>query len=109
MAIDVRSRLNISDEQLAEFCRKWKITRLELFGSALREDFDPEKSDLDLLVTYAADADWSLFDLVTSDLEIAELAGRHVDLVDRLDVEASPNYIRRRRILESARTIYQAA
>ena len=109
MVTDVRSRLNISDEQLAEFCRKWKITRVELFGSALREDFDPDASDIDLLVTYSEDADWSLFDLVTADLEIAELARRHVDLVDRLDVEASPNYIRRRRILGTARTIYEAA
>jgi predicted nucleotidyltransferase len=46
MAIDVRSRLNISDEELAQFCRKWKIVRLELFGSALRDDFDPETSDI---------------------------------------------------------------
>ncbi len=109
MAIDVRSRLNISDEQLAEFCRKWKIVRLELFGSALRDDFDSGRSDLDLLVTFSAEADWSLFDELQMEGEFAALAGRDVDMATRAEVEQMKNYIRRRRILESARTIYQAA
>ena len=105
MAIDVRSRLNISDEQLAEFCRKWKIARLELFGSALRDDFGDD-SDIDLLVTFD-EPPKSLFDLVDMDLEIARLAGRHVDLVERRAVEEAENYLKRRRILGSAREIYR--
>jgi predicted nucleotidyltransferase len=106
MVTDVRSRLNISDEELAEFCQKWKIVRLELFGSALREDFDPEKSDIDLLATFDDSADWGLLEIVEAELQISDLLGRHVDLVERDAVEQSENYLRRRRILRTAHTIY---
>ena len=109
MAVDVRSRLGISDEALAEFCRKWKIVRLELFGSALREDFDPERSDLDLLVTFAGDAGWSLFDELDMEKEFGALVGREVDMPTRGEVEKLENYLRRRHILQSARTIYELA
>jgi predicted nucleotidyltransferase len=37
---------------LAELCRKYRIRKLELFGSAAQGKFDPEKSDLDFLVEY---------------------------------------------------------
>ena len=41
-----------------EFCRRWKIVELSLFGSALRDDFRPD-SDMDLLVRYAPGAAWT--------------------------------------------------
>ena len=41
---DVLARLHVTEEQIAAYCRKWAIVRFELFGSALRADFD-EKSD----------------------------------------------------------------
>ena len=44
---------------IAAFCGKWKITEVALFGSALRDDFDVA-SDIDLLVTFAPDVEWSL-------------------------------------------------
>jgi predicted nucleotidyltransferase len=37
--------------QLAELCRKYRVERMYLFGSAARDDFDPETSDIDLLYT----------------------------------------------------------
>ena len=46
---------------IAEFCMRWKITELALFGSALRPDFQ-HGSDVDLLVTFSDDANWSLLD-----------------------------------------------
>ena len=39
-------------EQLAELCRQYHVRRLALFGSALRDDFDPQRSDLDFLVEF---------------------------------------------------------
>lgn len=105
MAIDIRSRLGISDEALGEFCRKWKIVRLELFGSALREDFTPD-SDIDLLVTFDLDAHWSLMDFIGVELELSKLIGREVEMSERKAVEKSENYIRRRRILGSAVTMF---
>lgn len=101
------THLPIDDAALAAFCRRWRISKLELFGSALREDFGPE-SDFDLLVTYEPGAGWSLLDTVGIQRELAELLGRPVDLVSRRAVEASQNYLRRREILGSAREIYAA-
>lgn len=43
------STITFPNDQVADFCRRWKINELSLFGSALREDFGPD-SDVDLLV-----------------------------------------------------------
>jgi predicted nucleotidyltransferase len=99
--------LNLPQSQLIEFCRRWRIRELAVFGSALREDFGPD-SDIDLLVTFAPDADWSLLDHVQMQLELAELLERPVDLASRRAVERSSNPIRRREILATARTVYAA-
>jgi len=90
---------------IAAFCRKWKITRLEVFGSALREDFRPD-SDIDFLASFAPDSRWSLFDHVAMEEELAGLLQRQVDLVSRDAVEQSHNPYRRKAILESAHAIY---
>jgi predicted nucleotidyltransferase len=93
--------------RVKEFCRRWRIVELSLFGSALREDFGPD-SDIDLLVRFAPDADWSLLDRARMERELVELLGREVDLVSRSAVEASPNWIRRNEILGTAKTLYAA-
>jgi predicted nucleotidyltransferase len=94
-------------DQLAVFCRQWRIAAIEVFGSALRNDFDDD-SDLDLLVTYERDVRWSLIDHIAIERHLSELLGRKVDLVSRRAVEQSRNWIRRRGILASARPIYVA-
>jgi predicted nucleotidyltransferase len=95
----------ISDEQLDLFCRRWAIAELSLFGSVLREDFGPT-SDVDILVTFLPEAQWSLLDHVQMEMELAELLGREVDLITRRAVESSRNPLRRREILETAQTVY---
>lgn len=107
MAIDVTSRLGVSPDTIAEFCRRWKITELALFGSALREDFRPD-SDIDMLATFAPDAEWSLLDHVQMEEELASVCARPVDLVTRRGLERSRNWIRRREILDSAEVVYAA-
>ena len=94
-------------EAIEEFCRRWKITELALFGSALREDFRPD-SDIDMLVTFAPDAEWSLLDHVQIEDELRELLQRDVDVVTKRAVERSANWIRRRDILGSAQIVYAA-
>lgn len=101
------SLLKLSREELEEFCRRWKIRELCLFGSVLREDFRPD-SDVDFLVRFAPDAEWSLFDHARMERELEELLGRKVDLVSREAIEQSPNWIRRREILQTARRLYAA-
>ena len=93
-------------DAIADFCRRWKIVRLELFGSALHEDFGPE-SDLDFLYTFADDARWG-WDFVTLGDELSALVGRPVDLVSRRAVERSRNWIRPKPILATTRTVYEA-
>lgn len=99
--------IKIPKEQIADFCRKWKIVELRLFGSVLRDDFRPG-SDVDILVTFSRDAQWSLLDHVTMEQEASAIFGRKVDLVSRKAIERSENYIRRKAILESAQPYYVA-
>ncbi|HOM18665.1 MAG TPA: nucleotidyltransferase family protein [Thermoguttaceae bacterium] len=96
------TKLPISSAQLEVFCRKWRVRELSLFGSVLREDFAPE-SDVDVLVSFAEDATWSLWDLIAMRDELTEVMGRPVDLVEK---EGLRNPFRRQRILETRKVIY---
>ncbi len=99
------AKIDIPKDKLAEFCRRWKINEFAPFGSVLSGDFRPD-SDIDVLVTFAPDARWSLFALVEMENELKGILGCEVDLVSRRGLEASRNYIRRKAILNSAQVIY---
>jgi uncharacterized protein len=103
----MRAEIPIPTERLADFCGKWKIADLRVFGSALREDFRPD-SDLDLLVRFTPDADWSLIDHVAMEEELTGIIGRKVDLVSERAIERSSNWIRRAAILETAEPYFAA-
>ncbi len=68
---------------LPEICRRHHVLRLDLFGSAVRDDFEPERSDIDVLVVLERgphiDAYHRFFGL-SEDLE--RLFGRKVDVVE---------------------------
>ncbi len=98
---------NISEAALAKFCQRWQIVQLALFGSVLRDDFHSD-SDIDVLVQFAPQTQWTLLDFVAMQDELSELFGRKVDLVMRNAVEKSPRAQRRKRILDSAQVIYVA-
>jgi predicted nucleotidyltransferase len=99
--------LTLPQEEIAEFCRRWKIVELSLFGSALREDFGPE-SDLDFLVSYSKDSDWGLWDQIQMQQELEAISRRRVDLVSKRAVERSDNWLRRAEILSNAHVVYSA-
>ena len=99
--------LGVDDTELAAFCQRWRIGELALFGSALRDDWPPD-SDVDLLVTFDATAEWSLLDLVQMEQELSVIFARAVDLATRKSVERSKNWIRRQAILTSAEPLYAA-
>jgi predicted nucleotidyltransferase len=103
----VNSSISIDRERLAELCRRWKIVELSVFGSVLRDDFRPD-SDVDVLVTFAPDGDWSLFDHVEMEDELSNLLGRKADLITRRAVERSTNWIRRDAILGTSEPLYVA-
>jgi predicted nucleotidyltransferase len=68
---------------IAEVCRRFNVSRLDVFGSAARgSDFDPDRSDVDLLVTYAAPTSRPTLDEYFRFREQLEaLFGHPVDLV----------------------------
>ncbi len=96
--------VTLDREALGAFCRKWRIRELSLFGSALRDDFNPE-SDLDFLVSFEPDAGWDLFDLVDMKAELEAQVGRPVDLVEK---EALRNPWRKYAILQTREVLYAA-
>lgn len=100
-------RIHFDQATLAAVCRKNRIRRLRLSGSVLRDDFDPQCSDVDVLVEFFADADrrLSYFDLARIKAELETLFKRSVDLVlvDSLD----PYF--REEVLASAEDQYVAA
>jgi len=93
--------------QIASFCQRWSIARLEVFGSALRDDFRPD-SDLDLVATYAPEARWSLLDRVRMKLELEDMLGREVDLLNRRALEKARSRARAAAILTQSEPIYVA-
>jgi predicted nucleotidyltransferase len=101
----ITANIALPMDAIRDFCAKWGIVEFALFGSVLREDFNDE-SDIDVLVQFRDDARITLFDLVTMGDELEAIFGREVDLLDRKGVEQSPNYLRRKIILNSAKVIY---
>ena len=101
------SHIDLPSAELAAFCVRWGVREVALFGSVLRDDFGPD-SDVDVLVTFQAGGGGDPFDLMDMERELAALLGRRVDLVVRGAVERSRNWLRRREILDSARTVYAA-
>ncbi len=89
---------------IEDFCRRWHVLEMSLFGSVLREDFGPE-SDVDVLIVIDPEADVSLFKLVRMRDELRAIFGRDIDLVERA---ALVNPFRREEILKHCERIYAA-
>lgn len=97
--------VTIDYERIAAFCRHWHVAELALFGSVLRDDFDPARSDIDVLVQFLPGHQVGLIGLMAMQEELARMFGRRVDLMTPQGV--APEV--RRRIIESARVVYGAA
>lgn len=95
-------RITLPQKKIETFCRKWKVSELSLFGSVLSEEFRPD-SDIDVLISFMADAGWGLFDFVDMLDELEGIFGRKVDMVEK---EALRNPFRRKRIISSKEVIY---
>ncbi|MGB3236762.1 MAG: nucleotidyltransferase domain-containing protein [Geitlerinemataceae cyanobacterium] len=105
--ISIRPDLTLSVEPLQNLCQHWKIVELALFGSVLRDDFNPN-SDIDLLITFADSARITFFDLDEIEQQFSILfENRPVDVVTRNAIEQSHNPIRRQNILNNAKIIYE--
>jgi len=74
------AHVTLDRAQLAEFCQKHYIRKLSLFGSILREDFNPDRSDVDFLVEFLPNSTPGFFGLIGMETELTELVGKKVDL-----------------------------
>jgi len=94
------------EAELAELCRKHRVRRLEVFGSAADGTFDPERSDLDFLVEYEDLQPGEHYDAYFGLWEgLQALFGRKVDLVEPSGM-TNPYFIRR--VNESRTLIYDS-
>jgi len=91
-------------DEVADLCRQYRVARLELFGSATGEAFDPDSSDLDFLVSFQplspsehADAFFGLNEA------LEELLGYRVELVEIAPIK-NPYFLKE--IAKSRELIY---
>lgn len=72
----------IPHQEIAAFCRKWGIKRLSFFGSIVRDDFDPERSDVDVLVELRPDTKARGLAFFGAQIELSEIFhGRKVEMM----------------------------
>jgi len=93
----------ISQNKLAEFCRKKHIKKLSVFGSAIRGQLGPD-SDIDLLVEFEKDHTPGLFSIIKMEMELTEMLGKKVDL--RTPEDLSQYF--RDEVVQNAKLQYQA-
>lgn len=101
----VLDNLRIDADAISDFCRRWRVLELSLFGSVLREDFRPD-SDVDVLAVFDPEAPWSYWDWGAMTAELEATFGRPVDLVEKRSLS---NPFRRHHILSTRRIIYPHA
>ncbi len=70
--------IHFDRERIAEFCRVRGIRKMSLFGSVLRDDFDPNRSDVDVLVEFLPGVSPGVKFFGYGD-ELAEILGHKVD------------------------------
>ena len=99
-------QVNLPLQSIARICQHFEVEELKIFGSVLRGDFSP-KSDIDFLVKFLNDdaGEWGCKYSDMAD-ELTTLLGRKAEVVSQRAVEQSDNYLRRKRILTEAKTIY---
>lgn len=92
--------------ELEELCERYAISRLRLFGSALRSDWDPESSDFDFIAEFVAVQNMNPFDRYMGFImDLEALFGRKVDVVDW---NAAKNPYFRRHAEQTAKELYAA-
>ena len=88
---------------IADFCRRWTVVELAIFGSVARGD-SREDSDLDVMVTFAPDAHIGLLSLARMENELSAMFNRKVDLVTKGGLKP----LIRNEILAEAEVLYAA-
>jgi predicted nucleotidyltransferase len=105
-ATDILSRLGVTEAQIADFCRRFDIVELAVFGSAARNEMRPD-SDVDVMVQYAPGTDlgpW-MGKFTDAQEDLKEMFGRDVDLIEKGPIK---NPFKRHTIMRDLTVIYAA-
>jgi hypothetical protein len=95
-------RVNLTEEQIAEFCQKNHIKKFAFFGSILRDDFRSD-SDIDILIDLDYNYKTGLMKMARMERELSETIGRQVDLRTPEDLS---DYFRDK-VLSEAEVLYE--
>jgi len=97
------SRINVPERKIKEFCQRYQVRRMALFGSVLRDDFRPD-SDIDILVVFDHSARTSFMTLGKMKRELSTLFQRPVDLIPQEGLKP----VIREAVLSSSQEVYAA-
>ena len=89
--------------RIADFCRRWNVVELAVFGSVARGNFR-EDSDIDVMVTFSREAHIGLFSLARMENELSAMFNHKVDLVTKGGLKP----LIRDEILAQAEVLYAA-
>lgn len=95
-------KVSLQPSQIQNFCNRHFIRKLSVFGSALRNDFDEERSDVDFLVEFEPQYTPSLFEIIGMENELSRIIQRKADL--RTPQELSRYF--RQEVMDSALVQY---
>jgi predicted nucleotidyltransferase len=96
--------IDVPRERIEEFCRKWHVTELALFGSVLRDDFRAD-SDVDVLVTFDPGVHPGFRGWLAMEDELERMFARPIDLVEKASLT---NPFRRHHVLNHQEIVYAA-
>lgn len=92
-------------EAIQRACERYGVERLKVFGSVLTDQFDPETSDVDFLVTFLPERENLFHDYFDLKFELERIIDRRVDLVMERSVK---NPFFKASAFESAQDLYAA-
>ena len=95
------ARIEIPRDRIAEFCLRWRVQKLSLFGSVIRDDFTPQ-SDVDVLVEFQPGLTPGLRYFGAMPNELSQILGREVDLNTAQELS---KYFRQE-VIDEAEVIY---
>ena len=96
-------KINVPEKKIKEFCQRYQVQRMALFGSVLRDDFRPD-SDIDVLVVFDLSARTSFMTLGKMKRELSTLFRHSVDLIPQEGLKPAI----REAVLSSAQEVYAA-
>jgi hypothetical protein len=104
MGIEINqiAKVPLDIDGMIALCKQYRIKELSLFGSVLRDDFDRNKSDIDILVEFSSDTSVkSLLDLIHVKNVFSDLLGYEVDLIEKraLSPYISDDVLKRRKVV----------